>query len=58
MKPLSIKYILTHLPFNFIIEKKNNPMNFSNFEMKMTIFWKLMTFITITVMGFIKINEQ
>ena len=43
MKPPSIKHILTHLPFNFIIEKINNLKNFSNFEMKMMIFWNLMT---------------
>lgn len=58
MKPLCVKHIPTHLSFNFIIEKINNLKNFSYFEMKMMIFWKLMIFIKITVIGFIKINEQ
>ena len=58
MKPLRVKHIPTHLPFNFIIEKINNLKNFSYFERKMMIFWKLMIFIKITVIGFIKINEQ
>ena len=58
MKRLGVKHIPTHLSFNFIIEKINNLKNFSYFEMKMMIFWKLMIFIKITVMGFIKINEQ
>ena len=58
MKPLSVKHIQTHLSFNFIIEKISNLKNFSYFEMKMMIFWKLMIFIKITVIGFIKINEQ
>ena len=53
MKPLSVKHIPTHLPFNFIIEKINNLKNFSYFEMKMMIFWKLMTFIKIAVMSFV-----